>query len=297
MGKNKKTRKKLQELTFKDSFMFAAVMMDEENAKGFLERALDVMIDHVDISYEKSIIYNPEYKGVRLDVFMKDDNNNHFNVEMQVANQNISKRSRYYHSQMDMELLESGADYEELSDTYVIFICDFDPIGLGKYRYTIRHTLEEDDSYDYDDGRHTIFLSTVGTNDEEVSEILVRFLEYAGADNRHCNDDYSDEYVSRLQQSVEKIKYDREWGKRYMLLDEMLKDEYNAGKEDGRIEGKAEGIADSIIDILNDIGSVSGNLESRIRLIDNVDVLANLVKKAASVQSAKEFEAELDKLS
>ena len=180
MGKKKKTRKKLQELTFKDSFMFAAVMMDEENAKGFLERALHVKIDHVDISYEKSIIYNPEYKGVRLDVFMKDDNNNHFNGEMQVANQNTFKRSRYYHSQMDMELLESGTDYEELSDTYVIFICDFDPIGLGKYRYTIRHTLEEDDSYDYDDGRHTIFLSTVGTNDEEVSETLVRFLEYAG---------------------------------------------------------------------------------------------------------------------
>ena len=38
----KKNRKTLQELTFKDNFMFAAVMMDEENAKGFLERALDM---------------------------------------------------------------------------------------------------------------------------------------------------------------------------------------------------------------------------------------------------------------
>ena len=33
-------KKTLQELTFKDNFMFAAVMMDEENARGVLERAL-----------------------------------------------------------------------------------------------------------------------------------------------------------------------------------------------------------------------------------------------------------------
>ena len=74
----KKNRKTLQELTFKDNFMFAAVMMDEENAKGFLERALDIVIDHLVISYEKSIVYNPEYKGIRLDVYLKDDKNTHF---------------------------------------------------------------------------------------------------------------------------------------------------------------------------------------------------------------------------
>lgn len=39
----------------------------------------------------------------------------------------LSKRARYYHSQMDMELLRPGNDYAELPDTYVIFICDFDP--------------------------------------------------------------------------------------------------------------------------------------------------------------------------
>ena len=44
MGKRRKT---LQELTFKDNFMFAAVMLDEENAKGVVERALGIQIDHV----------------------------------------------------------------------------------------------------------------------------------------------------------------------------------------------------------------------------------------------------------
>ena len=166
-------RKTLQELTIKDNFMFAAVMLETGNAKGLLERALGIKVDHVEISYEKSIVYNPEYKGVRLDVFLKDDAGTHFNVEMQAASQKLEKRARYYHDQIDMEMLVSGAEYESLPDNYVIFICDYDPLGLKKYKYTVRHTLAEDSTYEYVDGRHTVFLSTVGTNEKDVPEALV----------------------------------------------------------------------------------------------------------------------------
>ena len=58
--------KRLKELTIKDNFMFSAVMMDEDNCKGLLERVLEIPIDRVDVSKEKSIVYHPEYKGVRL---------------------------------------------------------------------------------------------------------------------------------------------------------------------------------------------------------------------------------------
>lgn len=51
--------------------MFAAVMSDEENCKEFLERALSIKVDY---------------------------------VEMQVLKQSaLGRRSRYYQSQMDME--------------------------------------------------------------------------------------------------------------------------------------------------------------------------------------------------
>ena len=193
-------------------------------------------------SYEKSIVYNPEYKGIRLDVYIKDDKNRHFNVEMQVANTEIFKRSRYYHSQIDMELLSTGIDYEQLPESYVIFICDFDPIGLGKYKYTRRQVIDEDLTYNYDDGSYTVFLSTVGTNESEVSQDLVKFLKYVGAELEESNEDYSDEFVKRLQKSVEKIKFDRELGRRYMLFEELMKEEYNAGKAEGLELGKAEGL-------------------------------------------------------
>ena len=297
----KRNRKTLQELTFKDNFMFAAVMMDEENAKGVLERALDIVIDHLDISYEKSIVYNPEYKGIRLDVYLKDDKNTHFDVEMQIANKSIVKRSRYYHSQIDMELLGAGLDYENLPETYVIFICDFDPIGLKKYKYTIAQYIQEDETFPYSDGSHTVFLSTVGENENEVSDSLVNFLKYAGAGFEESTKSYSDEFVSRLQKSVEKIKFDREFGRRYMLVEELMKDEYNAGKEAGRAEGKAEGMAegmrtalsDSILGFLSDLAPVSDNLKSRIAAIDDLEVLTSLSKKAARTASIDEFEQEL----
>lgn len=60
---------RLKELTIKDNFMFGAVMMDENNCRGLLERVLEIPIDRVEVSREKRIVYHPEYKGVRLDVY------------------------------------------------------------------------------------------------------------------------------------------------------------------------------------------------------------------------------------
>ena len=133
MERNNKT---LQELTIADDFMFGAVMQDPENCRLLLERILGMSIAHVDVIREKSITYHPEYKGVRLDVVAKDGNNTRFDVEMQVRKTPIGKRSRYYHSQMDMEILLAGTDYDKLPDSYVIYICDYDPFGQGRYRYT-----------------------------------------------------------------------------------------------------------------------------------------------------------------
>ena len=287
-----KRRKTLQELTFKDNFMFAAVMLDEENAKGVIERALDIQVDHVEISYEKSIVYNPEYRGIRLDVYLKDDKNRHFNVEMQVANTEILKRSRYYHSQIDMELLSTGIDYEQLPETYVIFICDYDPIGLGKYKYTRCQMIEEDRDYHYDDGSYTIFLSTVGTNEDEVSKDLVNFLKYVGAEFEESQKDYSDEFVKRLQKSVEKIKFDREMGRRHMLIEELMKEEYNAGKAEGQEE-----VAKSIlIELLCEIAPISDNLKGRISSIKELEDVMHLTIKAAKADSLDMFEKELEKM-
>src|SRR5699024_621694 len=137
------------------------------------------------LSKEKCFVYHPEYKGVRLDILAADEKNTHYNVEMQVfRKRKPGKRSRYYHSQIDMELLRSGQDYEELPDSYVIFICDFDPFYRKKYRYTFDMTCREDGDVALEDGSHTVFLSTCGENEDEVPAELVKFLKYVKAGDR-----------------------------------------------------------------------------------------------------------------
>ena len=117
-----------KDLTISNVFMFAAVMEDPENCRGLLEMVLEFPIARIEVSTEKSIIHHPRYHGVRLDVYARGDDNTRYTVEMQVRNKdNLPKRSRYYHSQIDMELISTGTDYKELPDTYVIFICNLDP--------------------------------------------------------------------------------------------------------------------------------------------------------------------------
>ena len=45
--------KRLKELTIKDNFMFGAVMMNEDNCKGLLERVREIPIERVEVSKEK----------------------------------------------------------------------------------------------------------------------------------------------------------------------------------------------------------------------------------------------------
>lgn len=235
-------KKTLQELTIKDNFMFGAVMCDEKNSKDFLEMLFGVSIARVEISKEKCIAYHPEYKGVRLDVFVADENNTKYSIEMQATSEeDITKRTRYYHSQIDMELISTGTEYEELPDVYVIFICDFDPFGKNKYCYTVENHCLEDTSIDVGDGSRSIFLSTKGQNEADVSEKLVSFLKYVQADLDESVMDYGDEFVKKLQETVMRVKESREMGDRYMTLQEWLKDEYEEGKLDGREEGFREG--------------------------------------------------------
>lgn len=156
-----KTRK-FKDLTIRDAFMFAAVMSDSEICRRVLELALGIPISEVHIQTEKTMAYHSEYQGIRLDVYAADADRTRFNVEMQVTLQRfLPKRSRYYHDQIDMDALLAGDSYENLPDTYVIFICDFDPFGDGLYRYSTGMVCEEPGK-SVSDGVKTIYLNAHG---------------------------------------------------------------------------------------------------------------------------------------
>ena len=285
-----KRKKQLKELTLKDNFMFGAVMMEEENCKRFLELALGFPIERVEVSKEKSIVYHPEYKGVRLDVYAKNEHNTRYNVEMQVAKKaELGKRVRYYHGQIDMELLLSGSDYTELPEVYVIFICDFDPFGKKKYRYTFTKQCEEEPGAQLQDGCKSIFLSTRGENDREVPGELVSFLNFVKADLSESETDFEDDFVEKLQNTIRRIKSNREMEERFMIFEEMLRDERAEGKAEGIAEGKTEAVLEMLLELMNDLGEIPDELRNRIASEKDLETLKKWHRLAARSESLDEF--------
>ena len=275
----------LKNLTIKNNFMFAAVMSDEENCKGFLERVLPIKIDHVEISTEKSIVYHPEYKGVRLDVYAKDGNNTRYNVEMQVLKQPaLGRRSRYYQSHMDMDLLVKGCNYSELPDSYVIFLCDFDPFGKGKYRYTFQTVCMEED-VSLKDGRCIVFLNTCGENSKDVPEELISFLKFVHADLKESQDDFQDDYVRQVQRSVTHIRESREMEERFMLLELLLEDERREGEEEGQLK-----MAKEMLEMtLSRLGQLPDSLLEALHQQQDINKIKSWMQTALAVQSLEEF--------
>ena len=284
----------LKNLTIKNNFMFAAVMSDEENCKGFLERALPIKVDHVEISTEKSIVYHPEYKGVRLDVYAKDENNTRYNVEMQVLKQlALGRRSRYYQSHMDMDLLVKGYEYAELPDSYVIFLCDFDPFGEGKYRYTFRTACEETEEVSLKDGRCIVFLNTRGKNVEDVPKELVSFLRFVHADLKESQKDFEDDYVRQVQKSVTHIRDSREMEERFMLLELLMEDERREGRKEGREEGRKSGQLDEAIRMLqmalSRYGQLPDTLLKTLHQQQDIEIVRGWMEAALEAESLDDF--------
>lgn len=254
---------------------------------GFLEMVLGFQIERVIISREKSLVYHPEYRGVRLDIYAKDENHTHYNVEMQVKKrENLGKRSRYYHSQIDMECLTQGAAYDELPNTFVIFVCDFDPFDQELYCYTFRSECQEDLSVELQDGSVTIFLSTAGKNSKDVPSELVKFLKFIASDLEGSKADFEDSYVEQLQNSVNKIKSDREMGERYMIFEEMLREERQEGLEAGQLKAKRE----AVIELLEELGIVPESLIVQVESVEDFERLTALLKLAAKADSIDSFE-------
>lgn len=208
-----------------------------------------------------------------MDAYAKDENNTRYDVEMQVLRKSaIQKRARYYHGQIDMEILLSGLPYEELPDTYVIFICDFDPFNKKKYRYTCKTICEEVPELQMDDGAHTVFLSTKGENKEEVPKELVDFLEFVGKPLSESEAEQDDIFIQKVQTTIREVKKSREMGARYMTFEELLKDE--------RAEGRAEGDRNRLVSQVQK-KLAKGDTVEKIAddLVEELSVIHEIVKE------------------
>ena len=261
-----------QNLSITDDFVFCSVMTSsEELCREMAERILGRKIGRiVRLDKQKSIQTTPDGKGVRFDVYFEDDRDTVYDIEMQNANEkNLPRRARYYQSMIDMEQMEKGMQYEEMKNSYVIFICMFDPFRLGFRKYTVIHTFKEDSKASYDDGTQKIFLNPYGSKGDSNHELqaLFRYL-----DKRVPTDGFTE----RLEKRGRALTRDADWRRQYMTLYE--RDQRNIAK--GRTEGRILQTADTIVQALrrgkalSEIADVLGMTEDEIRKFCNDNDIA-----------------------
>lgn len=214
-------QKKWEELSISNDFLFGKVMQNPELCKELLQRILpELEIDRIEYpELQKGIKSDLDARSVRLDVYVKDDKEVVYDIEMQVSNtKELPKRSRYYQSMIDLQLIDKGQVYDELNKSYIIFICLFDAFGKSRHIYTFENICKEDNSVSMEDETVKIFLNAKGTMDD-VSKELKAFLDYIAGEKTE------DPYVKKLEETVKKAKNNREWRHEYMTL--LMRDQEN----------------------------------------------------------------------
>ena len=207
-----------------------------------VERLLHVKVDRIVYpELEKTIAPFYTTKGVRLDVYLKDDNKI-IDVELQTYKQDaIGKRTRYYQSMIDIDSLMKGQDYDELLDSYVLFICTYDPFmkdeknGFGLPCYTFRNTCAENSAVSLDDNSIKVIYNANAY--ESVKDKKVRdFLHFV-----KTNDPDGNDFNILLSDTVERLKEDEKFRSDYAAMNLHDRDIKKAAREEGIAIGLAEG--------------------------------------------------------
>ena len=109
----------------------------------------------------------------------------------------------------------------------------------------------------------------------------VSFLNFVKADLSESETDFEDDFVEKLQNTIRRIKSNREMEERFMIFEEMLRDE--------RAEGKAEAVLEMLLELMDDLGEIPDELRNRITSEKDLETLKKWLRLAARSESLDEF--------
>ncbi|MBR7064357.1 MAG: Rpn family recombination-promoting nuclease/putative transposase [Treponema sp.] len=222
-------------LTITNDYIFCKVFQDEELCRKMLEILLDVKIRHLKYpDAQKDLRASYLAKGIRLDVFTE-DKNRVFDVEIQNAHkEDIPLRTRYYHSTMDTALLKKGNFYTDLKESYVIFLCKFDPLGKGQPIYTFQMRDKENPKTILGDKTYTILYNVTDIaklKDGEKKD----FLNYIAQGVNNSS------FTNKIEKRVQEVKNDEDWRVEFMTLEMVIKEREREAVKRGIQRGMQQG--------------------------------------------------------
>ena len=190
-----------EKLPLSNDFMFCRVMSNLDVCREFIERLLHIKIERLaQPESQKAVNISADTRGVRFDVYVK-DSSRVFDLEMQVANQgDLPFRARYYQGALDMDMLELGEPVTNLKESYIVFLCLFDPFKQRLPVYTVQKIFAEKQEVSYTDGTNTVFFNCRAYKDagnEQVQNILSYLV----------NGTAKDGFTAQLERHVGRTKY------------------------------------------------------------------------------------------
>ena len=286
--------KDYKELTIRDSFMFGKISSDDYNRKLILDSLLQIDLHEKKGEVEKHLRAYKSSKYTRLDLISEDERNIVYNAEMQNKSANparqkeLPNRSRYYQSIIDTDYFEARKNYLDLPETYIIFICTFDPFGKNIPMYSFETKCNEIDIPEYNDKAHKIYFNTTA----DLSSLP------PGTRNmlKYINDGVAnDDATKTLDEAVHRARLIEEWRSEYMLTfvhdNDVYRDGYDAGVEDGKNEGLAEGRVEGLAE-----GRVEGEIRTLTHLLNQGAISIEIAAKQAGL-SVAEFENKMKEYS
>ena len=227
-------RKRIENMTFVNNFLFNSVMENPETAKEVSKIVISTVIGHEvtikDVIAEKVVNgIDTGMHGVRFDALIVsgsdalDENGNaevayDFEAEDREADRpGLPRRQRYYSAMVDSKLLESGAPYETLPDYVSITVLSYDPFYAGDMYYEAKTVLTSHPNLCYDDGRTNYFFYGLGRNNLPAEKFDNKTV--AGLMRYIVTGEKADEAISavdKLDSIIRAVKRRTEVTKRYM---------------------------------------------------------------------------------
>lgn len=155
---------------------FMSKVFEDKACSQFL---LQIILDKKDLSVQKvhtqHDVKNLQGRSIRLDIIAIDGNGRLYNIEIQRSDKGASiKRARYNSSLLDANVTEPGDDYENLAETYVIFIIENDVLKAGLPIYHIDRTIKETGVM-FGDEAHIIYVNSQIKDETELGKLMHDF--------------------------------------------------------------------------------------------------------------------------
>lgn len=129
------------------------------------ELLLNVILQRSDLKVLE-VVAQREYKNpmpggrsITIDIYAKDGKDKVYDIEVQRASAGADvHRARFHSSMIDTKMLKAGQEFNEIHDSYVIFITAGDVMGAGCSLYHIDRVIKETGAY-FGDGSHIIYVN------------------------------------------------------------------------------------------------------------------------------------------